>query len=134
MSERYLLDTSTVSDIIVENAASVRHLMAAPVGSITVSTISEAELLFGVARRNRSKRLTMAVEAFLHRVAIVAWDSAAAKHYAELRVNLESAGTPLAAMDLLIAAQAMALQATLVTSDRAFRHVKGLRAVDWRKA
>lgn len=134
MAERYLLDTSTVSDIIVENAASVRHLMAASPDGISISTISEAELLFGAARRNRSKRIVTAIDAFLRRVAVVPWDSAAARHYAELRLNLESAGTPLSAMDLLIAAHAMALQAALVTSDRAFRHVRGLRVVDWRKA
>lgn len=134
MAERYLLDTSTVSDIIVENDIAIRHLRSVPSGSVSISTISEAELLFGALKRNRSKPLAQAINAFLRRVAIVSWDSHAAAHYAELRFDLESAGTPLSALDMLIAAQAIATGATLVSSDRAFRRIKSLAVVDWRKA
>jgi len=133
MAALFLLDTTTISDILVENDASVRHLLAAPIDGVAVSTISEAELLFGAVKRNRSKRLLQAIGAFLDRIAVVAWDSRAAACYAELRADLERAGRPLGALDTLIAAQAIALDATLVTSDRAFRQVRGLKLADWRK-
>lgn len=132
MATRYLLDTSTVSDIIVENEIAIQHLRSVPVDSVSISTISEAELLFGAIKRNRSKPLAQAINAFLRRVAVISWDSHAAARYAELRFDQERTGTSLSAMDMLIAAQAVALSATLVTSDRAFHRIKGLVVVDWR--
>jgi len=59
------------------------------------------------------------------------WDSVAASHYAELRAVLEAAGTPVGNLDLMIAAQAMSLGTILVSGDRVFRRVKGLKVEDW---
>lgn len=134
MALRYLLDTSAVSDIIVENDIAIQHLRSVPSDSVSISAISEAELLFGAIKRERSKPLLQAINAFLQRVSIVSWDSHAAARYAELRFDLERTGTPLSALDTLIAAQAVAMGAILVTSDRAFGRIKGLKVVDWRKA
>jgi len=135
MDQRFLLDTNSASDIIREQDLTIRkNVRSAPPGSLWLSTISQAELLFGLEKRGNPAALTRLVQSFLQRVTILPWTADCAVHYAALRNRLERAGTPIAAMDLLIAAQAMALQAALVTSDRGFRHVKGLRVVDWRKA
>lgn len=64
------------------------------------------------------------------RVEILPWDSEAAKHYAELRSALEDSGTPIVNFDLMVAAQALAAKATLVTHDRAFRRIRNLRIED----
>jgi len=135
MPVRYLLDTNTASYTIKRNVPQVRvALLSVPMSEVGISVVTEAELRFGVARKGASAHLKLAVEEFLLRVEILPWDSEAAKHYAELRSALEDSGTPIANFDLMIAAQALAASATLVTHDRVFRRVKRLKIEDWTKA
>lgn len=75
-------------------------------------------------------RLARAVGAFLLRVEILPWDSAAAR-YGALRATLEAAGPPLGDLDTLIAAHALAADAVLVSGDKAFGRAVGLAVVDW---
>ncbi len=101
---------------------------------VGISVVTEAELRFGVARKPEAVRLKLAVEEFLLRVEVHPWDSQAAQHYAQLRASLERAGKPMGNLDMMIAAQALATEAALVTHDRVFRRVKGLKVDDWTKA
>jgi tRNA(fMet)-specific endonuclease VapC len=134
MPVRYLLDTNVASYVIKGNLPRVRErLMRVPMAEVGVSVITEAELRFGVARKPGASRLAVAVEEFLLRVEILAWDSAAAKSYAALRSALELAGRPMGNFDMMIAAQALAAEAVLVTHDQVFRHVKHLTLEDWTK-
>lgn len=134
MPVRYLLDTNIASYAIKRNVPQVRvALLSIPMPEVGVSVVTEAELRFGVARKGASAHLKVAVEEFLLRVEILPWDSAAAKQYAELRSALEVSGTPIANFDLMIAAHALAVGATLVTHDRVFRRVKHLKLEDWSK-
>jgi tRNA(fMet)-specific endonuclease VapC len=129
---RYLLDTNIVSYIIKGNVPRVRErLVRVPMAQIAISVVTEAELRFGVVRRPDAVRLKIAVEEFLLRVAVLPWDSKAAKHYAEIRAAMERAGEPMGNLDIMIAAHALAAEVVLVTSDRAFRRVKGLKREDW---
>ena len=89
-----------------------------------ISSITQAELLRGVAKKPEAKRLPVAVKEFLIRVEIMPWDSDAAEAYARLSTACESEGTPLGTMDMLIAAHSVALGAVLVTNDQAFYSVK----------
>ncbi|HTW58485.1 MAG TPA: type II toxin-antitoxin system VapC family toxin [Terriglobales bacterium] len=135
MPVRYLLDTNIASYAIKRNVPQVRvALLSVPMSEIGVSVVTEAELRFGVARRGASAHLKLAVEEFLLRVEILPWDSEAAKRYSELRSALEDSGTPIANFDLMIAAHALAVGATLVTHDRVFRRVKQLKIKDWTKS
>ena len=132
MPVRYLLDTNTASYVIKGNFPRVRdHLLRVPMAEVGISVITEAELRFGVARLPASTRLKLAVEEFLIRVEILPWDSDAARQYADLRAALEAEGTPMGNMDMMIAAQALAAEVVLVTHDRVFRRVNGLKMVDW---
>lgn len=134
MAVRYLLDTNTVSYVIKGTFPRVRErLLKVPMAEIGISVITEAELRFGLARRPEASKLKIAVEEFLLRVEILPWDSEAAQHYARVRAALEDEGEPVGNLDLMIAAQALAAEAELVTHDRVFRHVKGLRIEDWTK-
>jgi tRNA(fMet)-specific endonuclease VapC len=134
MAVRYLLDTNTVSYIIKGNFPRVRdRLLRVPMSEVGISVITEAELRFGVARLPQAARLGIVVEEFLLRVEVLAWDSAAARHYARVRAALEANGEPMGNLDLMIAAQALAVEAILVSNDRVFRRVKGLRTEDWTK-
>lgn len=134
MPVRYLLDTNMASYAIKGNVPLVRErLLKVHMAEVGVSVVTEAELRFGVARKPQAMQLKRAVDEFLLRVEILPWDSEAAKHYAELRSALEDSGVPVANLDLMIAAQALAANATLVTHDRVFRRVKRLQIEDWTK-
>jgi tRNA(fMet)-specific endonuclease VapC len=129
---RYLLDTNTVSYIIKGNIPRLRErLLKVPIAEVGLSVVTEAELRFGVARRPEAAKLRVAVEEFLLRVAVLPWTSYAAQQYAEIRAALERKGMPMGNLDMMIAAQALAAEAILVTRDRVFQRVKGLRVEDW---
>jgi tRNA(fMet)-specific endonuclease VapC len=132
MPVRYLLDTNTVSYIIKGNRPRVRErLLRVPMAEVGISVITEAELLFGFARRPDATKLKTVVEEFLLRVEVLPWDSEAARHYSMIRATLEDVGEPMGNMDLMIAAQAIASSLVLVSSDAVSRHVKGLKIEDW---
>jgi tRNA(fMet)-specific endonuclease VapC len=134
MSVRYLLDTNTVRYIIKGNRPRVRErLLRVPMAEVGISVITEAELLFGLARRPDATRLKTVVEEFLLRVEVLPWDSEAAQQYARIRATLEDGGEPMGNLDLMIAAQALGAGLVLVTSDAVFRRVKGLKIEDWSK-
>jgi tRNA(fMet)-specific endonuclease VapC len=103
-----------------------------PLAEVGISVVTEAELRFGVERRPDAAKLRVAVEEFLLRVEILAWDSECARQYARVRTMLDDRGEPMGNLDMMIAAQALAAGAVLVTSDRVFRRVKGLKSEDWR--
>jgi tRNA(fMet)-specific endonuclease VapC len=77
--------------------------------------------------------LKTAVDEFLLRVDSLAWDSNAARRYADLRAALEIAGTAMGNLDMMIAAHALAAEAILVTNDRSFCRLKNLKIEDWTK-
>jgi tRNA(fMet)-specific endonuclease VapC len=131
---RYLLDTNTASYAIKGNVARVREqLLKIAMADVGISVITEAELRFGVARLPLAIRLKDLVKEFLLRVEVLPWNSAAANRYAEIRAALERSGKPMGNMDMLIAAHALSVEAVLVTHDRVFRRVKGLKIEDWSK-
>jgi tRNA(fMet)-specific endonuclease VapC len=132
MPVRYLLDTNTVSYIMKGNRPRVRErLLGVAMAEVGISVITEAELLFGLARRPDATTLRTVVEEFLLRVEVLPWDSEAAQQYSKIRATLEGAGEPMGNLDLMIAAQALALGLVLVSSDAVFRRVKGLKIEDW---
>jgi tRNA(fMet)-specific endonuclease VapC len=129
--KRYMLDTNTVSNLLKEHPGAVRRVMSVPMASLCISVITEAELLFGLAKRPEAKRLHKAVRELLKRVEVLPWDSEIAECYGSIRANLESRGTVISPLDLLIASHALAVDAVMVTNDRAFRHIAGLHLEDW---
>jgi len=132
MPVRCLLDTNTVSYIIKGNRPRVRErLLRVAMAQVGISVITEAELLFGLARRPDATNLKTVVEEFLLRVEVLSWDSEAAQQYSKIRATLEGAGEPMGNLDLMIAAQALALGLVLVSSDAVFRRVRGLKIEDW---
>lgn len=125
-----LLDTNTVSYLIrnrLKNAPPLKTLRE----SFCISTISEAELVFGMKRRPEAHRLNEMISRFIGGVQILPFDRRAAESYGALRAEMQRIGKSLTSLDMLIAAHALSLGATLVTSDTAFRHVPGLAVEDW---
>jgi len=88
-------------------------------------------LRYGAARLPEATRLNAIVEEFLIRVAVHAWDSAAAREYGRIRATLERAGGALGNLDTMIAAHALARGAVFITHDKTFARIKGLKTEDW---
>jgi tRNA(fMet)-specific endonuclease VapC len=131
MSRLAMLDTNMASALIKNLSAPLRaRLAATPVALACVSAVTEGELRFRLAKMPQTKHAE-AARRFLATIPILPWDSAAAEAYGTLRAQLERAGTPLGALDTLIAAHALALDAELVTADKAFSQAPGLRVSDW---
>lgn len=132
----HLLDTNTCIYIINRKPPAVleRFKQLQP-GSLGVSSITVAELKFGVYKSTWVKQNLEALEMFLLPFMIADFDDAAADYYGKIRASLQTAGTPLGSLDMLIAAHALALEVTLVTNNtREFSAVGGLPLEDWTQA
>ncbi len=134
-SALYLLDTNTLSFLVNGRSRAVRrnYVEAENQGArIAISAITEAEALFGLAKRPEATRLRANFDRFFAAVELLPWDSTVARTYGALRAELSATGKSLALMDLLIASHAIAAGATLVTHDKAFLHASSsLKVVDW---
>ncbi len=91
-----------------------------------MSSITAAEILYGIERRPKAMRIAAAFEALCRTLPVLPWDLAAAASYGWLRTKMEAAGKSLELEDMLIAAHAHALGAILVTRDRDFHGVAGM--------
>ena len=130
----FLLDTNMVSFVIKGNFPAVRQkLLTIAMEDVAISTVTEAELRYGLARKGSPAALETLISAFFKRVAILPWDSEAARAYGDLRTLCSAHGVVLSALDMMIAAHAVATRATLVTHDRAFSHIPNgvLTIEDW---
>ncbi|PIT79978.1 type II toxin-antitoxin system VapC family toxin [Limnohabitans sp. JirII-31] len=131
MTALYLLDTNTVSHLIKRHPQVTQRLLAVPMHQVCISAITAGELAFGLAKRPEAVALKAAVDEFLRRVEVMPWDEAVAQTYGTLRAHLQSQGTPLAALDMQIAAHALHLNAILVSNDSAFAQATDLLVEDW---
>jgi tRNA(fMet)-specific endonuclease VapC len=131
MTAQFLLDTNIISYAVKDHPAVSRRLEQIAVSSLRISAITEGEILFGLRRRPEATTLAKAMTEFLNRVEVLPWDRKVAARYGDARARLEAAGTPLAALDCLIAAHALQSGLILVTADRDFRHVEDLVVEDW---
>jgi tRNA(fMet)-specific endonuclease VapC len=126
----YMLDTNMVSYIAKghSKAARTRMLHLKEDEVVCISSITEAEIHYGLAKRPEATALRERMEWFLAAMKVLPWGRDEAKVYGMLRARLESSGKSLQNMDLQIAAHAVATGAVLVTNDKAFAHVDDLRA------
>lgn len=100
-------------------------------GEVGLCSVVAAELAYGVAK-SQSARNRAALEMFLAPLEILPFDSKAVWAYGDLRANLEREGKTIGALDTMIAAHALSLDATLVTNNtREFERVSGLRLENW---
>jgi tRNA(fMet)-specific endonuclease VapC len=128
---RYMLDMNIVSDLIRNPAGQAAQRARAAGDAVCVSVIVAAELRYGCAKK-ASPALRRRVEQFLSEVPVLAFDVPADEAYGALRAELEAAGRPIGSNDLLIAAHAQALGATVVTANVGeFQRVRGLGLENW---
>ena len=129
----WMLDTNIASHVIKgDQPEIIKRLVSLPMEDIVISSVTEGELLYGLAKRSYPKALSERVQQFLLRVDVLPWDHDVTRTYGDLRAACEAKGVTLAPLDMMIAAHAVATDATLVTRDKTFARVpESLRIDDW---
>ncbi len=130
---RFMIDTDICSFILKRtNDIVLRRLRSVPINDVCISVITKSELLYGVEVSPRRHQDSIAVDAFLRHIAVLALPDEAAPHYAEIRADLRTRGEMIGANDLLIAAHARCLGLMLVTNNtREFGRVQALVIEHW---
>jgi tRNA(fMet)-specific endonuclease VapC len=128
----YMLDTNAFSALISERALPVRdRFLLADLRQLCISSITRGEIEFGLARQPEATRRARIAAQIFREIDTLPWATETALAYGKLRARLSGKGRPLGPLDMLIAAHALSLGATLVSSDRAFRMVPDLHVEDW---
>ncbi len=129
---RFLLDTNIVSDLVVNpQGRAAKHIRKVGETKVCTSIIVASELRYGAAKRGSAK-LSQQLQLILGALEVVPLESPADEIYGSIRAKLEKLGKPIGGNDLLIAAQAIALNCTLVTdNEREFSRIDGLVRENW---
>ena len=129
---RYMLDTNIISDLILNpQGRAAKRIVKVGDDNICTSIIVAAELRYGCAKSG-SRRLRRAVEDLLGEITVLPFDAPADSNYGGIRAELEAGGKLIGSNDLLIAAHASAIGATIVTANvTEFKRVRGLKVENW---
>lgn len=130
---RYMLDTNICIYIIKKHPVHVlNNLKKRDISDICLSSITLAELEYGVQKSERTSQNSIALAEFLAPLEIMPFDESAAIEFGKIRALLEKNGTLIGEYDLMIAAHARALDVTLVTNNaKEFKRVPDLRIENW---
>ena len=130
---RYMLDTDICSYIIKNQPSKVRTQFHKVLKrGICISDITLAELFYGIENKPYNPKFLMALLAFISLVKIIPFGSVAAEDYGKIRADLRRNGTPIGALDTLIAAHARSTNLVLVTNNtRHFSLVPHLLLENW---
>jgi tRNA(fMet)-specific endonuclease VapC len=129
----YLLDTNVCIHVLNNSSAAVvsRFASESP-ATIRLCSVVKAELLYGARKSRRVASTLSSLERFFHPLVSLPFDDRCADEYGKIRADLERAGTPIGANDLMIASVARRYDLTVVTHNTdEFTRVVGLRVEDW---
>lgn len=128
----YLLDTNIFIAAMKAHPAVRRRLEHIPAEALILSPVVLGELETGVEKSTRVEHNRAQLSTIVAGLELAPLDAATSRSYARIRAALERQGTPIGANDLWIAAQAMVLDAILITDNvREFSRVEGLRVENW---
>ena len=122
-----MLDTNAIRVLLERRSPQLDQWFAED--RCSVSAIVAAEIRFGLERRRLPERRAVLVQNLLDVLPVEAFDEPVSHVYGTLRFRLQQAGITVAAMDLLIASHALALERTLISDDQVFAQVPGLHLV-----
>lgn len=132
MASLYILDTNILIAALKGRPAVREKLESLPLSGMRLSAIVLGELEFGAEKSAHSERNRARLATLAQRLPLVGIDYDTTRHYGQVRAQLERQGTPIGANDTWIAAQALAIDATLVTdNEREFSRVPGLVVENW---
>ena len=131
----YLLDTNICIYIIKKKPAEVfEKFKNLTIGDVGISSITLAELQYGIEKSSNSEKNREALEKFLTPIEIIDYGYEATVEYGKIRAELEKKGITIGPLDMLIASHAKSLDVILVTNNvREFERIAGLRIENWAK-
>jgi tRNA(fMet)-specific endonuclease VapC len=129
MNGRFLLDTNVVIDLLVDKDRLAERLVAAD--EVLLPVVVLGELYYGARKSARSAENLARVDQFAARNSVLSCDLRTAQLYGEIKNAMRARGTPIPENDLWVAALAQQHDLVLVTRDRHFRAVEGLRLEEW---
>ena len=132
---RFMFDTDICIELIRNRSSKLlRRLKRMRPDDVCISSITLSELEYGVARSVAPEKNKLALAEFMTPIVVMPYDDQVASEYGRIRSELEAHGKPIGPLDTMIAAHALALGLTLVTSnEREFRRVPGLQVENWLK-
>jgi len=132
---RFMLDTNICIELIRNRSAIIlAKLQKMKPGAVCISSVTLSELEYGVAKSSAPERNRMALMEFVTPIEVVPYDDRVAPHYGRIRADLERRGKTIGSLDTMIAAHALCLKLTVVTSNvREFARVPGLKVENWAK-
>ncbi len=130
---KFLLDTNICIYIIKQKPLSVlEKFRMLSVGDVGISVITLSELQYGVEKSSNPDKNRNALQEFLFPIEILDFEVNSSVIYGQIREYLERLGTPIGGMDMLIAAHALSLNATLVTNNiKEFQRIPNLIVENW---
>lgn len=132
MTRLYMLDTNTVSYAFKGTSQAARRRLA-NLGHgevVCISSITEAELWYGLERVGAGILRRKALGGFLEKLKVLPWRREEAATYGAFRAGQEATGRPLGPLDTQIAAHAITVGAVLVSNDAAFQYARGLPGLE----
>jgi tRNA(fMet)-specific endonuclease VapC len=129
----YLLDTNICIYIIKKKPMVVfEKFKNFTVGDIGISSITLAELQYGIEKSSNAEKNREALQKFLTPIEIIDYGYDATIEYGKIRTELEKKGVPIGPLDMLIASHAKSLDVILVTNNvREFERISGLKIENW---
>jgi tRNA(fMet)-specific endonuclease VapC len=130
---KFMLDTNTCIYLIKKKSPHIlNHFKNHSPGDIGISSITLAELRYGVEKSQLIQKNQQALNEFITPLEIADFDEKAAETYGNVRAALENDGKPIGSMDMLIGSHALSLGVTLVTNNtKEFKYIKNLKIIDW---
>lgn len=129
----YMLDTNICIYAMKKKPEKVLQRLKSELDNeVCISSITLAELEYGMKHSSNPAKNEQALLRFLVPFSVLPFGAAAASEYGEIRAYLQSQGTPIGPLDMLIAGHARAEKLILVTNNvREFERVPGLEIENW---
>lgn len=129
---RYMLDTNICIYVIKNRPAGLRERFNRLADQLCCSAVTLGELIYGAEKSARPIENLAVVEEFAARLDVLPFAERAAAHYGQIRAEVERAGRPVGAYDLMIGGHARSEGLVLVTNnEREFARMSGLRVENW---
>lgn len=129
---KYVLDTNTLIYFFKGIGNVADHLLSTPPDDIGIPAIVVFELAVGIRKSSFPQKRTAQLKEFLDIVRVIPFGLEEAQAAARIRADLEKKGLPIGPYDVLIAATALAADATLITHNiKEFQRIDSLRIQDW---
>ena len=129
---RYLLDTNVLIAVTKRHPGLAERVGSLQASEMLLSSVVLAEIEYGIVKSAKPERNRQVYDTLLRSFDVVDFGAAAARHYGVLRAGLERQGQVIGPNDMMIAAQAIAVAAVLVTDNVGeFSRVQGLSIENW---